>query len=322
MDRKQRPFLPGGRIAAVLLMAALAVFALAMAACGDDDKSSTTPVPASTTAATSASQTTTGKGATASGSNTGSASTNAITIEGFEMGYKVSGKLRPGTATITFKNTGGTTHMMAATRLKDGVTLDQVKAALKRSEDAAAPLMADGPDASTYGTPALVSAGESSTVTAVNLKPGNYAILCFVPGPDGMPHAAMGMISMFTVEGDPVTTAPKSDGDIDISDTAIKLPDGFTGKGTYKVTDSGQKPHTISFAKLDAGKSLQDYFAYVGGKFAANQPPDGGGGTLVGGIDSLLPGQTAYVTLDLKPGHYGYVSTEEDDQLGGEFDVK
>jgi uncharacterized cupredoxin-like copper-binding protein len=300
-----------------------------MAACGDDDKSSTTPEPASatapagnTTTAAPTNGTKTTSDATATSSQEASATENAITIEGVDMGYKVSGKLRPGTATITFKNTGDTTHMMATTRLKDGVTLDQVIAALQESEDAATPLMADGPDASTYGTPALLSAGQSATTIAVDLKAGNYAILCFVPGPDGMPHAAMGMVGMFTVEGDPVTTTPKADANIDISDTAITLPDGFTGKGTFKVTNSGAKPHTISFAKLEQGTTLQDYFNYVGQKFGANQPPDGGNGTLVGGIDSLLPGQTAYVVLDLEPGHYGYVSTEEDDQMGGEFDVK
>jgi hypothetical protein len=53
---------------------------------------------------------------------------------------------------------------------------------------------------------------------------------------------------------------------------------------------------------------------------------DGGGGTLVGGIDALAPGQSAYLTLDLKPGHYGYISSA--DMTGpdlpaqsGEFDV-
>ena len=53
---------------------------------------------------------------------------------------------------------------------------------------------------------------------------------------------------------------------------------------------------------------------------------DGGGGVLDGGVDSLLPGQSAYVTLDLPSGHYGYLSM--DDAQGptipaqhGEFDV-
>jgi len=306
MDTIRGRLRPGGRLFAALLLAALALFALAAAACGDDnDKNTTTPA------------------ATSQATSTGSAKTadNAITIEAFEMGFKVSGDLRPGTATITLKNTGSVAHMMATLRVKDGVTLDQVKQALQEGEDALTPLGADSDADAVYGTPALVGAGQSSTTTALNLKAGNYVILCFVQDENGMPHAAMGMVNMFTVKGDPVTTTPKSDGDITITDAAITLPAGFTGKGTYKVTDTGTKPHTLSFAKLDEGKSLQDYVGYVGGQFAAGKPIDGGGGVLMGGIDSLNPGQTAYVTVDLAKGHYGYVSTEEGDQLGGEFDV-
>ncbi len=50
------------------------------------------------------------------------------------------------------------------------------------------------------------------------------------------------------------------------------------------------------------------------------------GGVLDGGVDALLPDQTTYLTLDLEPGHYGYVSVEDANGPGmpaqhGEFDV-
>jgi hypothetical protein len=35
--------------------------------------------------------------------------------------------------------------------------------------------------------------GDTSSST-VALEPGNYALLCFVPGPDGIPHVAKGMV--------------------------------------------------------------------------------------------------------------------------------
>jgi hypothetical protein len=53
---------------------------------------------------------------------------------------------------------------------------------------------------------------------------------------------------------------------------------------------------------------------------------DGGGGTFVGGVDELLPGQSAYLTLDLSKGHYGYISSADANgpeipAQHGEFDV-
>ena len=281
------------------LLAGVALVALPMAACSDDnDSGGSTPTSASP--ATSA---------------------NAITVEAYEMGFKPSGALRPGTATITLKNTGSVAHMMATMRVKDGVTLDQVKQAMQEGEDAMAPLAADSDNEASYGTPALVGAGQSSTTTALNLKAGNYVILCFVQSNDGTPHAAQGMVDMFHVEGDTVSTTPKSDADITISDDAIKLPDGYTGKGTFKVTNTGAKQHTLSFAKLENGTSLDQYVQYVGEQFGSGKAIDGGGGVLMGGVDNLLPGQTTYITLDLGAGHYGYASTDNDDQMGGEFDV-
>jgi hypothetical protein len=44
---------------------------------------------------------------------------------------------------------------------------------------------------------------------------------------------------------------------------------------------------------------------------ATNSSIDGGGGALVGGVDELLPGQSAFLTVDLDAGHYGYVSTTD-----------
>ena len=317
------------RVPIGLAVAGCLAATVALAACGDDDSGGTTATVPQATPTTASATTASSPSATAKPTDVVSA--NGITVEGFEMGYKVSGDLRPGTATITFKNTGTDVHMMETARLNDGVTLDQVKEAMSSNDDAAIePLLADGLRG-VYGTPALLSPGQSTTVTAVNLKAGTYAILCFVPSESGAPHVAMGMLNEFTVKGDPLTATPKSDGTIEITDSGYKLPSGFDGHGTFKVTDSGQDPHSISIAKLDAGTSVMDYFQYVNDRFQQGQPLKGGPGELVAGVNALLPGQTAYLTLDLPPGHYGYVSTEGGDGpdsppdatkgLLGEFDV-
>lgn len=251
---------------------------------------------------------------------------NAITITSPGMSYVVKGHLHPGVAAITWKNTDDEAHMMAVSRLKPGVTLDQVKAALNKSEEAATGLLADGPDAA-YGTPAPLGAGQSTTVTAPNLKAGNYVLVCFFNGKNGMPHFMMGMINELTVKGGAQSTVPASNGTITITDNGFGLPKNFTGHGTYLVKDIGQKPHNLSFARLDKGTSLASYVGYVGQAMNSGTPVDGGGGVLDGGIDVLAPGGSAWLTLDLKPGHYGYVSTEDITGPGlpaqhGEVDIR
>lgn len=346
----QRPH--PARHATILLAAGLA---LALTACSKDqaaDVASSTPTvsptstpsssaqPATSESSTPESSTATAPSGTAS-PDTASATPpsqtpeppqpakapigNAVTIDTPGMRYQVSGPLRPGIAAITLTNSDDVAHMMAIARLKDGVTIKQVTDALAQGEDAVTALFADSPDTS-YGTPSLVGAGQSTTVTAVNLPAGHYALICFLSGSDGMPHWQMGMIDELDVTGDKATEKPASDGTIVIDDTGVTMPDGFTGSGTFEVVNKGKSPHGFSLAKLEQGTALADFAGHVGMAENSQQPIDGGGGVLAGGIDALAPGQSAFLTLALKPGHYGFISPE--DMKGpdlppqhGEFDV-
>lgn len=50
-----------------------------------------------------------------------------------------------------------------------------------------------------WSTNLAAPGGEDDEVITFDLEPGNYAALCFIPGPDGTPHAFMGMQKEFTV---------------------------------------------------------------------------------------------------------------------------
>jgi plastocyanin len=41
--------------------------------------------------------------------------------------------------------------------------------------------------------------GADEEAITFDVEPGNYGVLCFVPAPDGTPHAFMGMQKEFTV---------------------------------------------------------------------------------------------------------------------------
>jgi uncharacterized cupredoxin-like copper-binding protein len=250
-----------------------------------------------------------GDAGTTSGGSTGvaAAADNDLTITTQGMGYVISGSPQPGHIDITFDNPDEVAHEAQIVRLADGKTVEDLLADLQAGgEQAAAADLAGDPDSMTYGTPAMLYGGQSTEVVSDTIDPGTYAVLCFLPGPDGMPHVAMGMAAQFTVAGDEVTATPDPDGTVGLADDGITLPDGF-GSGTYAVTNTGTTPHSFSLASLQG--PLDALFAYVGGQFAQNQPIDGGPGALVGGVTTLAPGQTAYLVLDLPAGHYGYVST-------------
>jgi hypothetical protein len=230
---------------------------------------------------------------------------------GSAMTYDISGTPHPGLVTITFANKGKYAHEMGVSMMKPGVTLEQVKTALggKNGEQEATKLL-ENPEAD-YPVPAIVGPGGTETDVAT-LAAGHYVVVCFLPGPDGMPHALMGMIGEFTVDGDDSTAEPpQTDGTVELTDKGITVPDGFGTGGTFEVKNTGTKVHDFSVAKL-AGKPLPDLFQCVGGAFANGTMIDKCPGTMMGGVEGLAPGTSAYVTLTLPAGQYGYVSTQGD----------
>ena len=287
---------------------------LALAGCSNDSKSSDDKA-ADTTATTASSD-----------DSGGAPIDNAVTFTTPGMSYEVSGPLQPGVGAITLDNTDDVSHMLVVARMKDGVTVDQIETALNKSEEEAGKLFAEPDGGPPLGTPAPVGPGESTTVTSLDLKPGTYGMVCFFTDADGEPHWKMGMVGEFEVSGDKATEKPQSDGTINLDDDAITMPDGFNGSGTFEVTNSGDNPHGFSLASLDQGTKLADFAGAVGQAGATGGSVDVEGGVMAGGVDELLPGQSAYLTLDLEPGHYGYISPEDMNSpelppQHGEFDV-
>jgi hypothetical protein len=71
-----------------------------------------------------------------------------------------------------------------------------------RPDDCTTRTRADDPSGVTEWTADsdVAASGEEAVLTIENLEPGEYAMVCFIPAPDGQPHAFLGMAVGFTVE--------------------------------------------------------------------------------------------------------------------------
>ena len=265
--------------------------------------------------------------ASASGSNT-------LTIKAGEYVYQLKGSLKSGWSQIDFQNAGVENHMLAVVQLKKGVTVKQLKAAATSSDNNAFTAIA-APGANPNGVagfPTVLGPGQK-TSTMTQLKAGHYGIMCFIPAAsDGKPHVAHGMLKVFDVSTAKSSLKPPTDGvaDVTLSDTAITVPPGNPGRQlTAKITNAGSAGHTFDLVKISDGKTLDDVNAYFNAFFSGQKPAGDAPGTIVGGIGEIDAGTTAYLVQTLKPGHYGYASTDgtaPNDDYGkgmkGEFDVK
>lgn len=100
--------------------------------------------------------------------------------------------LTPGTHTFHMTNSGAQVHEGQLVRLDEGVTVEQFLASL-------APGATTPPPGKFLGGSGAISNGVENWWT-VDLEPGEYLILCFVPDlTSRAPHFVMGMLTQFTV---------------------------------------------------------------------------------------------------------------------------
>jgi hypothetical protein len=267
-----------------------------------------------------------------SASPAAAASTNQLTVQAGEYAYLLHGKPTAGWVTINFENDGVEYHMMVVQKLKPGVTVKQLKVAVgAQDQNAAFGELVNG-DPTVYGTPDVLAPGQMVT-TVAQLAGGHYGILCFVPAAgDGKPHALHGMITTFDVGVKKSSARPPTDGvqDVTLTDSSIAVPpSGITAHAILKVTNTGTDIHSFTVARINSGQTLDDVKTYFDNFFNTGQTSATPPGMLVGGVSSVKPGGVSYLELDLKPGHYGYVSTggtpPADDYskgMKGEFDIK
>jgi uncharacterized cupredoxin-like copper-binding protein len=221
-----------------------------------------------------------------------------ITVTATDFKLDLPAQIPAGAVSLHLVNHGKELHQAQVVRLEDGKTLDDFAKAMKQN----------GPPPSWVkflGGPNGIAPDQDATSTMV-LTPGHYAVLCFIPGLDGVPHVMKGMIQPFEVTagaGAAADQLPAADVTVKIADYRFEPSQPFTpGHHTILVENAGPQPHEIVLLKLAPGKSVRDFgtWAMAGMK---GPPP----GMPLGGVGSLEKGGRGVFTVDLAAGDYGFI---------------
>jgi hypothetical protein len=218
---------------------------------------------------------------------------NLITVTASDFHFDAPAETPAGPTTIRLVNNGPSIHHVQLLKLEDGKTPDDFIAALK----------AGGPEprwAVPAGGPNPPEVG-SSTSTTVMLDTGNYAIVCFVPSADGVPHLMKGMARPLKVTAatGPAVAEPSADLVVKLVDFDFELSGPLTaGHHVIRVENAGAQQHEIALVQLKPGKQPMDFAAW-GEKQEGPAP-----GALFGGVSGIMPGAHAFATVDLPPGDY------------------
>ncbi|MBM3939830.1 MAG: hypothetical protein FJ318_02825 [SAR202 cluster bacterium] len=184
---------------------------------------------------------------------------------------------------------------MQILKLDDGKTMQDIAAALSGPNPSQ-------PDwAKDAGGPSVAAPGGVSNATQ-EFEPGNYAALCLIPSPDGVPHAAKGMVKPFTVtaaEG-PAAQAPEPDVTISLKDFGFDVEGAKAGQHHVRVVNDCQQHHEVFMIKLAEGKMLDDALAALEGSGPPGPPPF----EIAGGLQGIMAGDSGQFSANWTPGRY------------------
>lgn len=162
------------------------------------------------------------------------------------------------------------------------------------------------------GGAALTEPGRTSRVT-LDLEPGTYVMECYVKTPQGTWHSDRGMLRELTVTEDSTgAQPPEADVELTLSNYEIQVsgqPDAGRHTVAVHVTDTpdGLMPHDVNLFRLEGDTSAKEIAGWMDWmdleQFRAPAP-----GVSMGGVEHLPAGGTGYMTVELTPGRYAWVS--------------
>jgi hypothetical protein len=229
-----------------------------------------------------------------------------VTVTSNDFSFDAPAQIPAGAVTIQLENHGKELHQAQLIKLEDGKTVHDLAAAMKTH----------GPPPSWMkfvGGPNGIAPGHQSNSTSV-LAPGQYAYICFIPSPDGVAHAAKGMVRPFEVIAAPsgaANTLPETDVTIKLVDFDFQSSKPLTaGKQRIMVENAGPQAHEIVLVKLAPGKTIEDFGTWA--ESMKGPPP----AEPVGGVGVLEKGMRGTFTANLTAGDYGLICFVPDTKDG------
>ena len=136
------------------------------------------------------------------------------------------------------------------------------------------------------------------------LTPGNYAIVCLIPSPDGVPHLAKGHDPAAHRHSERPPGLGDAGGPHDEPDR-LRLQaqrPAHRGNRVIRVANDADQLHEVVVARLEPGKTMKDMFAW---EMSGRKGP--APGRYVGGMSPLAPGDKGDFSMTFEPGSYALI---------------
>jgi hypothetical protein len=224
-------------------------------------------------------------------------SANVVTYIARDYGFEGPAQIPAGPTLFRLDNQGKELHHLVLVRLEQGRTYDSLLAALKKPGPPPPWIhLVGGPNAT------APSANSNATET---LTEGHYAMICFIPSADGVPHLAKGMTAPLEVVAatGPVAREVAADVTVKLTDYNFELSAPLTvGSHVIRVENAGPQPHELVLVKFAEGKNVKDIEKWEKGGEKGVPPVNP-----LGGISPMMANESGQFTVELTPGEYAFI---------------
>lgn len=214
-----------------------------------------------------------------------------LTVTARDFVFAAPATIPAGLTTVRLVNQGTEMHHAQLVRLDEGHTVQELMQAGHGPLPAWARFVG-GPN---------VPAPQGFTEATLQLEPGTYALVCFIPSADGVPHLMKGMVKPLTVvpARQPSAPAPAADVRLTLRDYAYEItPEITAGRHVIQVENAAVQPHEVAIMRLAPDKTAHDVVAWLS---APEGPPPA---LPVGGTTLLSTGEDNLLQIDFEPGEY------------------
>lgn len=257
--------------------------------------------------------------------------THVVEVTARDYSFDMAAEIPSGWTTFLMNNEGEEHHFFLLSRLPEGKTIvdygTDVGVAYGTAWDSLRTGAMDRAEAGqllgqllpewygsvvAMGGVGLVAPGRVAQ-TSVYLEPGTYVMECYMKTTDGVFHSVLGMERSLTVAEDS-SDAPEPVADIAItlSNDAITIEgEPNAGEHTVAVRFLEHPPvglgNDVHLARLTGDRDIVDVARWMDWMeidgLEAPAPAE-----FLGGAEEMPVGYTAYLTVELEPGRYGWVT--------------
>jgi uncharacterized cupredoxin-like copper-binding protein len=264
-----------------IIGAAPILAAIALAACAVKEAPNTATDTSTTVSATAAAP----------------AAANTVHITAKDYSFDAPDTIPAGLTTLHLMNEGKEAHQAQLVKLTDGKTYNDMLAAMKAMKPNTPPPMWIVP----FGGPNAAPPGGTAAATST-LEPGNYALVCYIPGTDGVPHVMKGMSRGLVVKASTAAAVaePTPTTNLTLSDYKFTFSQPLkAGENIVRVENAADQPHEIVLLKLAPGKTMKDFEAWL--PVSDKMPPPA---IPFGGVVAQVKGGHSFFTANLDAGDY------------------